>query len=278
VSFIMIRKIISGGQIGAEQAALDVAIKLGISHGGWIQKGRRTQRWILPDKYKLNEMPTASYKDRIEKNVTDSEGTVIISHGRLTGGSDYSYKMAKKHNRPCLHMDLKETPVRVAAAKVNSWILENDIEVLNVAGAKASEDSKIYDDTLSVIEGAILLGLEKAAAGKQLTVPEHNEYFKKMRVPPKSVHDAVELLVQIIPLQNRIKIANLEKEDLESLYLALGAFVRNQIFNKGVHTELFDSCRSVSENEQLNEFKASFIIIEKLWEALRKTHKLRVIK
>jgi len=36
----MIQKIISGGQTGADQAALDVAIKLDIPHGGWIPKGR----------------------------------------------------------------------------------------------------------------------------------------------------------------------------------------------------------------------------------------------
>ncbi len=39
----MIKKIISGGQTGADQAALDVAIKLGIPHGGWIPKGRLTE-------------------------------------------------------------------------------------------------------------------------------------------------------------------------------------------------------------------------------------------
>ncbi|MBW2055700.1 MAG: hypothetical protein JRI29_08405 [Deltaproteobacteria bacterium] len=38
------KKIISGGRIGADQAALDMAMKMGIPHGGWIQKGRKTQR------------------------------------------------------------------------------------------------------------------------------------------------------------------------------------------------------------------------------------------
>ena len=36
----MIKKIISGGQTGADRAALDVAIKLGIPHVGWVPKGR----------------------------------------------------------------------------------------------------------------------------------------------------------------------------------------------------------------------------------------------
>ena len=33
-------KIVSGGQTGADRAALDFAIKQGIPHGGWCPKGR----------------------------------------------------------------------------------------------------------------------------------------------------------------------------------------------------------------------------------------------
>ena len=54
----MIEKIISGGQTGADRAALDVAIKLGIPHGGWIPKGRKTEDGTLPQKYKLQQMAT----------------------------------------------------------------------------------------------------------------------------------------------------------------------------------------------------------------------------
>jgi len=65
----MIEKIISGGQTGADRAALDVALKLGIPHGGWIPKGRKTEKGPLPERYRLKEMPTDSYEARTEKNV-----------------------------------------------------------------------------------------------------------------------------------------------------------------------------------------------------------------
>ena len=97
---MLISKIISGGQTGADRAALDVAIELGISHGGWIPKGRKTERGPLPAKYQLTEMPTDSYPKRTEQNVVDSDGTLIISHGELTGGSDYTRMMAAKHGKP----------------------------------------------------------------------------------------------------------------------------------------------------------------------------------
>jgi len=44
----MTKKIISGGQTGADQAALDVAIEFGITHGGWIPRGRKTEDGRLP--------------------------------------------------------------------------------------------------------------------------------------------------------------------------------------------------------------------------------------
>jgi len=95
----MLKKIISGGQTGAGRAALDVAIELDIPHGGWIPKGRKTEDGILPDKYRLKEMPTASYPKRTEQNIIDSGGTLIISHGKLTGGSALTQAYAEKFNR-----------------------------------------------------------------------------------------------------------------------------------------------------------------------------------
>ena len=64
---IKFERIVSGGQTGADQAALDVAIELAIPHGGWVPKGRRTERGPLPEKYRMKEMPTDSYPKRTEQ-------------------------------------------------------------------------------------------------------------------------------------------------------------------------------------------------------------------
>lgn len=90
----MLKKIISGGQTGADVAGLDVAIKHGVPHGGAIPKGRLNEDGALPDRYNLQEMPTSSYPKRTEKNVVDSDGTVIFTHGELTGGSLLTKKKA----------------------------------------------------------------------------------------------------------------------------------------------------------------------------------------
>jgi len=150
----MIKKIISGGQTGADRAALDVAIKLNIPHGGWIPKGRKTEDGILPDKYQLQEMPTSSYPKRTEQNVLDSDGTLILSHGKLTGGSALTRKMAKKHDRPWVHVDMNKLSIVDAANTVKSWIDRNDIKILNVAGPRASKSPGIYQTTIEVLKAS----------------------------------------------------------------------------------------------------------------------------
>ena len=151
----MLTKIISGGQTGADRAALDVAIALDIPHGGWIPKGRKTEDGILPDKYKLQEMPTASYPKRTEKNILDSDGTLIFSRGKLTGGSALTRKLAKQHERPWLHVDLDKVVGTGAVHIIAVWIDENDIEILNVAGPRASKDPGIHDFVMGILEAVL---------------------------------------------------------------------------------------------------------------------------
>ncbi len=149
---IMITKIMSGGQPGTDQAALDFAIAHGIPHGGWIPKGRKTEDGVLPDKYHLKEMPTASYPKRAEKNILDSDGTIIFSRGNLTGGSSLIRKLAKQHGRPWAHLDLDQMNEWIAADILTGWIDRHDIQVLNVAGPRASKDPGIHDIVMDILE------------------------------------------------------------------------------------------------------------------------------
>lgn len=158
----MIKKIISGGQTGADQAALDVAIELGIPHGGWVPKGRKTERGSLPAKYQLQEMPTTNYPARTEQNVKDSDGTLIISHGELTGGSDFTRQMAEKHNKPWMHVDANQLSVEAAVQIVSAWVSGNEIKVLNVAGPRASKDPRIYTTTRQILKAVLSASNEEA--------------------------------------------------------------------------------------------------------------------
>lgn len=152
----MLKKIISGGQTGVDRAALDVAIRLGIAHGGWVPKGRLAEDGAVPAHYRLEEMPTPDFDARTEKNVVASDGTLIISRGSPSGGTDHTRKMALKHGKQLLHIDLAvgQRPLD-AGSLIASWIDMNRIETLNVAGPRASHDPGIYTDTVTILTLAL---------------------------------------------------------------------------------------------------------------------------
>lgn len=145
-------KIISGGQTGADQAALDAAISLGLPHGGWLPKGRKTESGPLPDTYKLKELPSTNYRIRTEKNIVESDGTLIISFGPLTGGSALTEAFAIRHHRPCLHLDMEHLNSKQAVEILCRWFKKNkDIQILNVAGSRASGEPRIYETVFQIL-------------------------------------------------------------------------------------------------------------------------------
>ena len=81
-------KIISGGQTGADRAALDWALSHNLPCGGWCPKGRKAEDGIIVAKYPLKESSSSSYIQRTEWNVRDSDGTIVLSiAATLSGGS-----------------------------------------------------------------------------------------------------------------------------------------------------------------------------------------------
>ncbi len=147
----MIQKIISGGQTGVDQGALDAAISCGIEYGGWLPAGRKTENGPLSQKYRLKELGSASYPERTRKNVIEADATLIISHGPLTGGSALTASIAEGINSPYFHLDLDEhTPERVFS-EINRWLRQHQPKILNVAGPRASSDSRIYLESYEIL-------------------------------------------------------------------------------------------------------------------------------
>ena len=144
----MLEKIISGGQTGADRADLDAAMKEGIPVGGCGPKGRLAEDGAVPDKYPLTELNSASYHARTEKNVKDSDGTLVLNMGRLTGGTKKTVEFAEMHGKPCLVVQL-DLPCPPGA--VSSWIREHGIKVLNIAGPRESKCPGLYDKALEYL-------------------------------------------------------------------------------------------------------------------------------
>ena len=275
----MIKRIVSGGQTGVDRAALDVAIKLGIAHGGWIPRGRLTESGALPQKYRLKETSSSQYSVRTEKNVVDADGTLIISHGPLTGGTEYTREMAIRHSRPWLHVDLDWTAAFHAAIAINNWILQKKIEIMNVAGPRASEDPAIYQDTLNILESVYYLGLvESSMTGDDNVNNPTQLQMKQPEKEPQSVAEAVERLISSLPLKDNAMVANMSRNELPGLHLSLGGYIMNNFGLPSGNRELMKSCRSASKETLRHEEDAVTVIITALWKKLQQTHKLRVIK
>lgn len=132
--------IVSGGQTGADRAALDWAISKGIPHGGWCPRGRRAEDGKIAGRYHLRETQGTQYVQRTEWNVRDSDGTVIFTIDlHLRGGSKHTVEFAREYHKPWLHLS-RTVPIEENVEQFRAFLHDHEISVLNVGGSRASEE------------------------------------------------------------------------------------------------------------------------------------------
>lgn len=136
----MVERIISGGQTGVDRAALDFALERNIPYGGWCPKGRKAEDGIVPSFYPLEETPLGDYAQRTEWNVRDSDGTLIILHDQVEGGTKLAIQFCSTYNKPCFIFACRGTQLE----SVKAWFKENEIRCLNIGGPRESECPGIY--------------------------------------------------------------------------------------------------------------------------------------
>lgn len=129
----------SGGQTGADRAALDFALAHGIPHGGWCPRGRRAEDGVIPRHYRLTETASDAYEERTRLNVRDSDATVIFSLApELAGGSQLTLATARLLDKPVLHL-VAASDAGNAAVRLREFVRRHHVRRLNVAGPRASE-------------------------------------------------------------------------------------------------------------------------------------------
>jgi hypothetical protein len=138
-------KIISGGQTGVDRAALDVALEHGINAGGWCPTRRLDEFGRIPDRYPVEELEDGGFIERTLRNVKDSDGTVIIYPGKLSGGTEQTLHFCVEQRRPQELIDASSVSTEKAAQLIADFVRENKIDILNVAGPRASEWPEGYD-------------------------------------------------------------------------------------------------------------------------------------
>jgi hypothetical protein len=141
----MVLKIVSGGQSGVDRAALDFALGKGISCGGWCPRGRLAEDGPISSRYPLQEMPNSDYAARTHQNIVDSDGTLILNLGELTGGTALTERLALKLEKP-LRVVFLDQDWRIF--DLLQWLKDENIGVLNVAGPRASKEPQVYAETL----------------------------------------------------------------------------------------------------------------------------------
>lgn len=269
----MLTKIISGGQTGADRAALDVAIKFNMPYAGWIPRGRRTEEGPLPEKYRLFQMATTDYRDRTRQNIIDSQGTVVICRGALTGGSLLTRQFAKVVGRPCCQVDLSHNDTFEGAVILHSFILENRLSVLNVAGPRASQDPGIYFEVKSILEAVLyMLYLDRDSAFENPFVPPDGEGF------PSDADTAVLTLAKDLSLRDKTLLARQTDGDITDIYFAWLEPVRARLgFDAGNQT-LLSACKKELDPDIITEEDGVMALLKALKQHCSSSFQLRVVK
>ncbi len=272
----MIKKIMSGGQTGADRAALDVAMKYDIPHGGWIPRGRKTEAGPLSLRYKLKETPGGDYPSRTRQNIMDSDGTVIISRGPLTGGSLLTRTFARTGKKPNCHIDLSCGEAFEASMIIQSFILDNGIQALNVAGPRASHDPGIYHDVKTILEAVIyLLFLEN---GREKAVLQDLPGKVPEAAFPESAQGAAALLFNDLSLRIRAGMARSKDLRLMDIYFVWMEYVRQRVGLDAGNAPLLAACKPYDDLAFFCAEDAVMEILKVLYAMLKKTCCLRIVE
>ncbi len=155
----MLTKVISGGQCGADIAALRAAKDFGIPTGGYLTKGCRTLEGERPQyltQYNMIELPSPAYKERTWRNVAESDGTIRFALDFNSPGERCTLNGIKHYKKEWLDIDiLKYKPANrdFTINLIKAWILGHNIKVLNVAGnGRKNIESFVYNCLTAVFQ------------------------------------------------------------------------------------------------------------------------------
>jgi hypothetical protein len=274
----MIRKLISSGQTGVELAALDAAIKLGITHGGWVARGKRNALGPISDVYRLKEVAAVGFKTATEQNVMSADGTLLVTRGKKSPRTQYAVEMSLKHQRQLLHVDLSQNASFEAASLISSWGSLQKIKTAFVTGPQWDTDPHIYAQTLKIIETAFYIGFVKTGVRLPLAEQDPESSLENREDYPCSVDEAVVRLKTVLSLKDRAYLANMQASEVDHMRSGLSEYIKQKFGLYAGNTLLLKSCADIGERETPLVDEACAIILRALWKDLQLTHKLRVVK
>ena len=164
-----VKKIISGGQTGADQGGLAAGKELGLETGGFAPHNFRTDTGPNPKLrivYGLCETASRDYPPRTKLNVKGSDGTVIFGNSD-SPGSKLTLRLCKELKKPYLILSSEVSnagdddfgfAVAETAENFREWLAANRIEILNVAGNRERSNPGIFERVKSFLIEALKEG------------------------------------------------------------------------------------------------------------------------
>lgn len=262
---MQIKQLISGGVLGAESAALDVAIQLSLPYGGITADTEESYGF-----YRLVRRPVDGWLALAEANMELAEGVLIFTHGELTADQSLLQQKAECINCPCYHIDFKAVTPFQAGVWIDKWTRSVGVAAVFVTGSRLKYDARIIEKTEKAVYTALMLGKEKDGQEASLY-----EGLNALPQKPKTVDEAVRYLVDVLSLKNRVQIAKMTNQERALLNRTLGNYIRRQFRLERNNDSLMADCAREAETDLLRPDEASALIITKLALELEKTHKLR---
>lgn len=96
---------------------------------------------------------------------------------------------------------------------------------------------------------------------------------------PGTVGEVVELLYNDLPLREKVVMAHLSEDQLDSaVYLAMAKTIRKEFGLYHGNAELLRSCRGYLGREYDSYEDPAMVILKELWKKVKRTHNIRLIK
>ena len=274
----MLEKIISCGRPGAEQAALDAAVKLGVAFGGWLPKESDPKFEPDTDKYNRIELASTQQIEANKTNIRKSDGTLLLSHGTHGFETHEIAVAARRYSMPLLQIDLNQVNAFNAAGMINDWIMDNAISVLHVSGPSLTEDQRIYQATHDIIQAVYFLNLTESSVSLNMDSKDQTSQKSGAEKRPHNVEEAVDSIIEAMSLKDRTQLANFRVEEIPSLQLTLGLYIKAKLDFWSGRPDFDQSCEVAAEEEKLDKSNMPMVLIKLIWKKLRATHRLRIIK
>lgn len=144
-------QLISGGQTGVDRAALDAALTFNFPCGGWCPYGREAEDGAIAAHYPLQPLVKGGYSESSLRNVLAADGTILLYFQYVSGGTEEILKYCLQYHRPYKLLDASELTPQRSSELILQFTQHTHTVVLNVAGARASEQAHAYDYTYTCI-------------------------------------------------------------------------------------------------------------------------------